>query len=312
MGVKVAQPGIDRAIARLAEEQQGSVSHEQLVQLGLTRWAISARVRAGRLHRRHWGVYSVGHQVLTVKGKRRAALLAHGAGAVLSHATAADLWGLRPTSSPVVDVLVANRSGRARQAGIRLHSTLFLPDPERTTHEGLAVTTWPRTVLDMAAILRDSEDIRVMLDRAVHLRLFDLAALRAVVDSHPSRPGRARLARVLERYTPTNLTRGKLEREFFAFCRRHRLPRPLVNQPISLSGHEAATVDFCWPTARVALETDDLLTHLTPTAFENDRRRDAILAADGWTVVRCTASRLRGEPHVVAGELRTLLSRRVA
>jgi hypothetical protein len=308
MANKGAKGSVDREMARLAGEQKGCISHAQLAALGLSRSAVHARVEAGRLHPRHRGVYAVGHPVLTVAGKRRAALLAHGAGAVLAHATAADHHGLRPSGSPLIHVLIAGDSGRKRQPGIRLHRTRFLPESERTEDDdGLAITTWPRTVLDMAATLRETEDIRVMLDRAIHLCLFDLTALAAVLDAHPSRPGRARLAKVLERDKPTNLTRGKLEQLFLAFCDRHGLPRPLVNHPIALSGHETATVDFCWPAQRVIVETDDRRTHLSPPAFENDRRRDAILASKGWIVLRYTFARLRDEPEAVATELRTLL-----
>ena len=295
MRVKVAKDSRELAIAKVAERQKGCVSHEQLVELGFTRQAIDRRVRAGRLHPCYRAVYAVGHPVLTVAGKRHAALLAHGPDAVLCGATAADQQALRPSSSPTIHVLIASDAGRARQSGIRLHRTRFLPDSERTVKDGLAITTWPRTVLDMAATLPHLEDIRVMLDCAVQLRLFDLTALHAVVDAHPSRPGRARLAKVLERYEPTNLTRSRLEQVFLAFCDRHRLPRPLVNHPIALSGHETATVDFCWPAQRVIVETDDRTTHLSPTAFENDRRRDAILTAAGWTVLRYTYQRLREE-----------------
>lgn len=307
MGDKVDTSKLDRAIARLAEEQKGCISHAQLAGLGLTRSAIYKRVRAGRLHSLHRGVYAVGHPVLTVAGKRRAALLAHGAGAMLAYGTAADHHGLRPSSSPLIHILILGTPGRRQQPGIRLHRTRFLPESERTEDRGLALTTWPRTVLDMAATLRHLEDVRVMLDRAIHLRIFDLAALQAVLAAHPTRPGRARLASVVERYIPTNLTRGELERVFLRFCERHRLPRPLVNQPIVLSDHETATVDFCWPAQRVIVETDDRRTHLSPTAFENDRRRDAILASKGWIVLRYTYARLRDEPEAVASELRTLL-----
>ena len=304
---KLAKGDLDRTIARLAEHQSGCVSRAQLLELGMSRESIDWRLGRGRLHPLYRGVYAVGHPVLTVAGKRRAALLAHGPDAVLSHATAADHQGLRPSSSPIIHVLIAADSGRARQHGIRLHRTRFLPESERTGQHGLAITTWPRTVLDMAATLRNTDDVRVMLDRAVNLRLFDFVALQAVLDAHPSRPGRARLAKALERYEPTNLTRGKLEQVFLVFCDRHRLPRPLVNHPIALSGHETATVDFCWPAQRVIVETDDRTTHLSPTAFENDRRRDAILTAAGWIVLRYTYARLREEPEAVAIELRTLL-----
>ena len=56
---------LDRAIAELAGRQHGVVARRQLAALGLGRKAIEYRLRAGRLHAVHRGVYAVGHTVLT-------------------------------------------------------------------------------------------------------------------------------------------------------------------------------------------------------------------------------------------------------
>ena len=89
-------------------------------------WA-SRRVRSdagprGRLHRIHRGVYAVGHPVLTVDGRRMAAVLAAGPGAVLSHASAAALWEIRPQrGSHAHRRHVRSAGGRAKRRGPRLH-----------------------------------------------------------------------------------------------------------------------------------------------------------------------------------------------
>jgi len=51
------------------------------------------RVRCGRLHRLHRGVYAVGHEGVTLTGRFMAAVLACGDGAALSHFSAAAHWG---------------------------------------------------------------------------------------------------------------------------------------------------------------------------------------------------------------------------
>lgn len=89
----------DVEIAKLAGRQHGVVAHRQLVELGLTTSGIQHRLRAGRLHRRHRGVYSVGHQVLNSRGRLLAAVLTCGPEALLSHRSAADVWGLLPASA---------------------------------------------------------------------------------------------------------------------------------------------------------------------------------------------------------------------
>jgi very-short-patch-repair endonuclease len=47
-------------------------------------------------------------------------------------------------------------------------------------------------------------------------------------------------------------------------------------------------VDFLWRRQRLVVETDGAAAHLTPTAFEEDRSRDAALQLAGFRVVRFT------------------------
>jgi predicted transcriptional regulator of viral defense system len=84
-------------IARIAGRQHGVVSVRQLRAAGLDKFAVMRRVRAGRLHPVHRGVYAVGHLRLSADEKWMAATLALGEGAVVSHRSAASLWSLLPT-----------------------------------------------------------------------------------------------------------------------------------------------------------------------------------------------------------------------
>ncbi len=82
----------DRALAGLARRQHGVMARGQLVEQGFSETAIDKRLRAGRLHRIHAGVYSlVPRQLLSRQGWWMAAVLASGADALLSHRTAAAL-----------------------------------------------------------------------------------------------------------------------------------------------------------------------------------------------------------------------------
>src|SRR5260221_4085717 len=85
----------ERALAALATQQHGVVARRQLVELGLGRGAIDTRLRTRRFSSIHRGVYSVGHGRLTMRSTWLAAVLACGEGAVLSHRSAAALWGRR-------------------------------------------------------------------------------------------------------------------------------------------------------------------------------------------------------------------------
>jgi hypothetical protein len=85
----------DAAIAELANRGHGVVSRAQLTELGLGRGAIEDRVARGSLHPVYRGVYAVGHGLLSRHGRWMAAVLAAGPDAVLSHRSAAELWGIR-------------------------------------------------------------------------------------------------------------------------------------------------------------------------------------------------------------------------
>src|SRR5690242_11274514 len=104
----------DGAVAELAERQHGVVARRQLLAIGMNRRALEWRIANGRLHPIHRGVYAVGHRKLTQKGRWMAAVLTIGDKAVLSHRSAAALWGLLPTSRTRIEVSVP-RNVRSRR-----------------------------------------------------------------------------------------------------------------------------------------------------------------------------------------------------
>jgi predicted transcriptional regulator of viral defense system len=102
-------------LADLAKRQHGVVSIDQLLGgLGYSRTAVVRGSAEARLHRIHRGVYAVGHTGLSLRGQCLAAVLACGPGGLLSHYSAAWLWGLAqwspvPIHSPRRSPAVADR-----------------------------------------------------------------------------------------------------------------------------------------------------------------------------------------------------------
>src|SRR3954452_20323734 len=143
-----SHPG-DREIAELAGRQHGVVALWQLQGLGFGRGAIEWRIAHGRLHRLHLGVYAVGHRKLEWRGVLIAAVRAHGPDAVLSHRSAARLWGIRPDNRRDVDVTVPGRGVR-RRPGLHPHGVRKLDQRDVMRIDGILVTTLPRTLLDLA------------------------------------------------------------------------------------------------------------------------------------------------------------------
>lgn len=287
----------DLALADLATRQYGVVSRPQLIALGIGRGAISHRVKRGRLHPIHVGVYLLGHRQLSQRGRWLAAVLAHGAGAALSHGSAAALWGLARPSGPA-DVTSAH--GRKGRSGIRLHRGEVHPGEAREL-DRIPVTTVARTLFDLAEAIDESRLERAW-EEADRLNLLRLREVEEVCKRSHGRRALKPTRRLLAKASAPVTTRSPLEDRFAAFCRDHRLPPPATNAEIL--GYE---VDALWLKERFVVELDGFAFHHHRAAFERDRARDAALQAAGYRTIRLTDRRLQREPNRVTAELRSLL-----
>jgi very-short-patch-repair endonuclease len=281
MGGKCDTRGPDRVIGQLAAQQHGVVSRQQLLAVGVSARAIERRIEGGRLHPVFPGAYAVGHRVLSQHGRWMAAVLAAGQGAVLSHRSAAALWGIRPTSRAHVEVTAAHRV--RRRPGIHPHCAVLPPD-EMTRYQGIPVTTAPRTLLDLAAVLKPNE-----LDRALNeAEIQRLQGPQAMLERYEGRRGTAALRTLLLNARRSH--RSPTEAEFLDFVRAHGLPEPDTN--VIVEDYEC---DAVWRDARLIVELDGYASHGTRRAFKRDRARDRRLTARGWRTMRVTSPDLTAE-----------------
>jgi len=302
----------DAAVAAIAARQHGVASVQQLRRAGLDKHRVRHRVRVGRLHCVHRGVYAVGHSALSREARWIAAVLACGSGggvassdaslpesgepgttmsilehwgAALSHRSAAELWGLlRPGSGPV-DVSIPGDGGRSRRSGIRLHRPLLLLPAAVRLRGGIPVTTPARTIADLRRVSAGKR-------RLVTPRELRRAIRQANVFGLP-----------IEEEDRRRRERSDLEEDFLALCCRHRLPAPEVN--VRVGEH---LVDFLWRGRRLVAETDGYIYHRGRAAFEDDRGRDLALRALGYDVVRLADSQIEHEPAQIAAVLRARLA----
>jgi predicted transcriptional regulator of viral defense system len=144
---------IEIEVQELAARQHGVVARRQLTALGLGEDAIDHRLASGRLVRLHRGVYALGHAELRREGRALAVVLTAGPGAVLSHRSAAAHWGLRPWGGSFVELTAPGRAGIRRRPGRFVHRSASLSPAEATIERGVPVTTVPRTLLDLAAVV---------------------------------------------------------------------------------------------------------------------------------------------------------------
>jgi very-short-patch-repair endonuclease len=290
----------------LAERQHGVVGRGQLLRLGLTGEAIEVRIRAGRLHPVQAGVYAVGHRAIKREGRWMAAVLVSGPAAVLSHFSAAALWGIQPNSRSRIDVITPHRS--RSWATISRH-VIALPADERTVEDGIPVTTAPRTVFDLAAT-SPVDQVESAIRQAEYLRLHDQLSLLDLASRYPGRRGVRRVREALARIErlPAGRTRSRLEERFLPFLRRYGLPRPRLNDWITV-GEKRFQVDCHWLGTGQIVELDSWEAHGTRSSFREDRARDRTLRTAGFDVTRISWAQLDDEPEAIASDLRKLLSR---
>jgi Transcriptional regulator, AbiEi antitoxin/Protein of unknown function (DUF559) len=298
----------DARIAETATRQRGVVSLDQLADAGISARAASRRSARGRVHRLHRGTYAVGHEGIGEGGRLLAAVLACGPGAMLSHLSAAALWGLREPMPRVIDVLVPCETGR-KIDGIRARRCRY-PDPsEITEHEGISCTTPARTLVDAAGV-SGRWPLRRMIEQAAFRRLLDIEAIDLALERARGRRGVPMLRGLLVPWRAGDGSlprlRSLLEAVLLPALLEGGLPHPRCNARLRVLG-EPMEIDMLWPERRVVVEADGRAAHDTEAAFHGDRRRDQLFAAAGYRALRVTWPQLRDElPATVDRIARTL------
>lgn len=242
----------------------------------------------------------MGHRSISRDTHLRAAVLACGDGAVISHGTAAAFHRLWDDWPVLVDVTVPVEAGR-KIDGIRCRRCRY-PEPEEVeVRRGVAVTTVARTLVDLAGMV-GMKTLRKTVGRAAMRRKLDLQAVDIAIYNGKRRRGLKALELVLLPYRTKDGkvpdVRSDFETLVLPELLEMGLQRPACNVPLCAEG-ERFIVDFFWEQARVVVETDGRETHETPAAFQDDRRRDQFLVAAGYRVQRVTWDQIHGEREAV-------------
>jgi predicted transcriptional regulator of viral defense system len=308
-GFSAHQHGVDLRLGRIAVAQNGVVTLEQLEELGLSEDAILKRVARGRLHRIHQGVYSLTPRVMTERGEFMAAVLACGPYAVLSHRSAAYVWGLVDAWKDPIDVTAPNRRGRSPD-GVAAHRDGSLQPIDKTSLHGIPCTSVARTLLDFARVEPEWE-VRKAVAQSEVLGILDQDRLRALLKRSRRRRGVARLRLLLDAIHPqTERTRSELERLFLGICARTTaIPEPEVNVWLPAPDGRRYQADFLWRDAGQIIEADSRRFHDTDSAFVAERKRQQQLELAGWRVSRCTWEEVEQEPRRLALTVAGLLAK---
>ena len=297
---------LSRQLWNLSAKQDGVLSRRQLLQGRLTEKAIAHRLSTGRLWPMLYEVYAVGRPQVPREGKWRAALLALGEDAALSHLTAAAVWRLvdEPRAA-LVDVSVPTRSGRGRRDGIRVHRCGTLVEADVGEYRGFRVTSLERTHIDLTLVLSAKRQ-RALLREAEYRHRLDLGELRRRVDGGGRSNKHGRMRRLLDEWVPgVGLTESELEAAFLELCVSSGLEIPEPQRRLL-----SYRVDFLWRGPRLVVEVDGYEAHRGRIAFQRDRAKDRRLKAAGYDVLRFTWAEVVGKQVMVRRELQAAHARR--
>jgi Protein of unknown function (DUF559) len=291
----------NRRAWELAGRQHGVVARRQLLALGFNSREIEHRVARGRLHLVMRGVYAVGWPRLTQKRRWMAAVLACGEKAMLSHRSAAALWGIGTERRGIVDISVRRRAELKRR-GLRVRGRPSLDGESVTSQDGIPVTAPVRTLIDLSTELGPL-GVERAVNEADKRDLVDPETLRAKLDDHEGQPGVPALRHLLDKRT-FRLSDSDLEILFRPIAASAGLPSPLSKELIN--GFE---VDFFFPELGLVVETDGLRYHRTPSTQARDAKRDRAHTLAGMTPLRFTHYEIKHERSRIERELTRIAER---
>jgi hypothetical protein len=270
---------------------------------GISDWHLRHRdtVRSSR------DTYLPGEAAADLRGQIAAVLLGAPAGAVVSHLTAAALWGLEvplATDDPRIHLTVPPGRRVRSRADRRVHCALLRPG-QVVRHRGVLVTSLERTWLDLAATLPASSLLAVT-DQLLRRRV-PVAELELLLDTARG----ARGVRTARRVLPVADARSGSPMESVLRWLLHEagLPRPALQHVVlDVTGERVGAVDLAWPERRVMVEFDGEV-HRDRRTFVDDLRRQNGMVLAGWTVLRFSSADVLGRPEWVVSVIRAALGR---
>lgn len=289
---------------RLALQQSGVLSRQQLAAVDINRWAIAHHVSAERWQQVASDVFVTTTGELTSAQRRWASVLHGGDHALLAGIAAAESAGLERWTRPTTEVLIPYTASMPSP----LPGTLYRRSRRdlcamRERRSDLPRCKIEPAVLMFAAAERSERTAAGLLAASVQQRLTTAELLLEWLDVlRPLRRSKA-LRTVLAEISGGAQSLGEIDVK--RMCRQHGIARPDRQTPRRDSSGRWRFTDCEWKRAdgrRLVLEVDGGF-HMEIEHWEDDITRQRQLSASDRLIVRCTTGELRDRPESVARDL---------
>lgn len=287
-------------------DHYGVISLDEAKQLGGTPPSIRRRVAVGDWEELCEGVYRATVVPPTPQQRLRSAYLATRKIGVISHTSAAWLWGLCRDEPPMVEVTIPKSARmRCRLPNLVLHRCRDLEWAAVHSHlQGLPLTNPLRTIVDVAAVLPPN-DLTDVVDKALARQLVTPVGLNAELE-RLARRGRSGVGTLRRHLLDRGFIGAPLPSVLEAKTQRvllmARVPIPEAEYRTGPDGEYR--LDFAWVDIMLAVEVDGYVWHYTPQHQQRDLRRRNALQSEGWTLLVYTWRDICREPPRVVREVR--------
>ena len=279
------------AILSFADRQRGLITHQQLLQCGLSRHAIARLVKSGWLRRVHRGVYRVGHVARVPFVDETAAVLVYASDGLVVGRSALVLWGLCDAREGL-DVHIAVPGRRPTPCpGIKLHRADSLQEVDTGRCHGLRVTMPARALLEAAREM-DSHELERAVDEALALGLVDRPGLIKVTERYPRHRGVRIIRELADPKRASEISRSKAQEAYARLLRKVKAPPSESEYPIG-----PYFADRAWPELHLVVEIDGTQFHRDGKRMEEDNARQDFMRHRGWAVTRFTRRQVVYEPE---------------
>jgi hypothetical protein len=275
----------------ILRSQAGAVTRAQAHTSGLSDGAIEHKVAAGRWQRMYLGVYVTFSGPLPREARLWAAVLYAGAGAVLSHETAAELQRLIDKPTPPIHLTVPSARRVVPQNGLKIHVSRTIMADRRFPVGVLPQTLVDYTLLDLIDQAATIDEVCALVTTAFSRNLTSEGRLRATAGLRKRLRWRSDLDPLITE--AAHGTHSLLEYHYDRDVEgAHGLPRSARQTPYTKLNGAKGFRDRCYQEYGVVVELDGVSTHPLENRWA-DRERDnhaAMLRKQtlrfGWKHVR--------------------------